>query len=101
MHSIHYSFNCFFGVHLMEKNYSDRPEKKEIDELMGLLGRQALDASKHLATVSAEKKNDALNFMAEILIEKSDFILQENKIDLNNGYNRGQTDALMDRLELN
>ncbi|MDM5318023.1 glutamate-5-semialdehyde dehydrogenase [Fictibacillus sp. b24] len=60
----------------------------------------AQQASKKLALLSEKEKNEALLTIADILEKESDFILKENKKDLDNGEDKGFSEALMDRLRL-
>jgi len=62
---------------------------------------RAREASKVLAVASTELKNNALLEMADALRKNSDYILQENKKDLEVGRKEGLSNALMDRLMLN
>ena len=61
----------------------------------------ASQAARVLAALSTTEKNNALYAMAKALEEKQDFIINENKKDLENGENKGLSTALLDRLMLN
>jgi glutamate-5-semialdehyde dehydrogenase len=67
-------------------------------ELMGL-AKKAKAASYELAELSSTIKNKALFVMAEMLLEHSREILNENKRDLN--ANKGLSKVFLDRLSLN
>ena len=59
------------------------------------------NAARKMASIGTELKNKALLTLAEALLENSDFILSENKKDIENGKKNGITDAFLDRLLLN
>ena len=60
----------------------------------------AKQASLEMALVSAEVKNAFLQSLATLLRENSEFILDENEIDIQNNQER-LSPALIDRLRLN
>ncbi|ANC75708.1 gamma-glutamyl-phosphate reductase [Fictibacillus phosphorivorans] len=60
----------------------------------------AQEASKHLALLSEEEKNEALLVIADTLESETDYILKENEKDLVNGKEKDFSEALMDRLRL-
>ena len=64
------------------------------------LGKRAKAASRVLNTASTEAKNKALLSIADALIENTEFILQRNECDLQNGAKNGMSKALTDRLRL-
>ena len=64
-------------------------------------GINALEAKDFLSTVTTAQKNDALQAIANALRNNIDYIIEENKKDLENGKNSGLSDALLDRLMLN
>lgn len=64
-------------------------------------GALAKKASRKLAYISTETKNNALVAMSEALIKNSEFILVENEKDIENGKNNGMSQGLLDRLALN
>ncbi|NMP38103.1 MAG: glutamate-5-semialdehyde dehydrogenase [Clostridiales bacterium] len=65
------------------------------------LGKNARRAETVLSGASAEAKNAALTALAKALCEKSDFILSENAVDIENGRRAGLSESLLDRLALN
>ncbi len=65
------------------------------------LGKKARQASRVLNTLGQEKKNDGLRRAAQLILEREDEIIEDNKIDVSNGRDNGMTDALIDRLTLN
>lgn len=67
---------------------------------METLGINALEAKDFLSTVTTKQKNDALQAIADALRNNIDYIIEENKKDLENGKNAGLSDALLDRLML-
>ena len=58
----------------------------------------AKNAARELAVLSTDKKNSALLKMADALLENCDYIIEQNKIDLNNANIKP---AMLDRLMLN
>lgn len=64
------------------------------------MGQNAKEASYVLMTASIGQKNDALQKMADELINNTTYILEENKKDLKNAIDRGISKAMLDRLSL-
>ncbi|WP_173917330.1 glutamate-5-semialdehyde dehydrogenase [Halobacillus sp. Marseille-Q1614] len=62
--------------------------------------KEAQKASKKLLILSENEKNEALNHLAGVLEENYETILQANKKDLENGEEKGFSEAFMDRLSL-
>ncbi len=64
------------------------------------IGMKAKKAERFLMTASASEKNKALDSIARELVEKSDYIISQNEIDIKNGRERGMSESLIDRLML-
>ncbi|MBI1996722.1 MAG: glutamate-5-semialdehyde dehydrogenase [Deltaproteobacteria bacterium] len=64
------------------------------------LGRQAKAAARKLAPISSAEKNRALHLMADRLEARSEFLLAENKKDLDAAKAAGSSSALLDRIAL-
>ena len=64
-------------------------------------GEIAKEASKILATAGTDLKNNALCAIADAILEKTDYILNENKKDLQSVEENGVKKAMIDRLSLN
>lgn len=64
------------------------------------LGISAKKASAELAKLTTLKKNDILNAIVRGLKENKEFIIAENKKDLDNGIKKGLSKAFIDRLTL-
>lgn len=64
-------------------------------------GQNAKEASYILSNLSTTKKNEALESMAKKLLEKSDYIINENKKDLEEANLKGMSESMLDRLSLN
>ena len=64
------------------------------------IGRNAKEASYTIMNASSNEKNDALLKMAEKLLENKDYILKENKKDLEKAIEKGTSKAMLDRLSL-
>ena len=70
--------------------------KEYIEEL----GKRAKKAKISAASLSPEEKTAVLQAIADKLIEEKDFILENNKIDINSARARGTSEAMIDRLSL-
>ena len=64
------------------------------------MGRAAKAASRKLATLSTERKNEALEAIARGLEAQTAVVLQQNRLDIEDGRANGLSDALLDRLLL-
>lgn len=94
--------NSKAGCRIMVKeNTSSEVPQDEIRQQMGLLGEQAKAASRILANVPSEKKNQWLIAMADALESSCAELIQENAKDMNAGRRHGLSDAMLDRLQLN
>lgn len=63
--------------------------------------KKAKTASAFVSIASTEEKNHALKTIAEELIKNKDYIIEQNKFDLENGRQNGLSSALLDRLAIN
>ena len=64
------------------------------------LGQKAKEASYELGAASTKEKDEALNLMAEELINAKKDIIAANKIDLDIAESKGTSKAMLDRLAL-
>ncbi|MDF2566772.1 MAG: proA [Oscillospiraceae bacterium] len=64
------------------------------------LGERAKKASFSLGNASTKTKNDALTAIAQMLIEKSDYIIEQNQIDIKAARENGIRENMVDRLML-
>lgn len=64
------------------------------------LGQQAQQAALKLATISTKVKDEALQAMADALLEKKSFIIEQNNKDMKEAEKQNIGDALLDRLML-
>lgn len=64
------------------------------------IAQGAKEASRLLARISTEKKNNALVSMAEALVARASQLQEENARDVEDGKKRGLSAALLDRLAL-
>jgi len=76
-------------------------DNTNIAEIMQAIGARAKEASKTLATTTAERKHAALIGMAEALWNNRQEILDANAIDMAAGKERKLSASFLDRLELN
>ena len=65
------------------------------------LAKQAKAASRQLAPLSSAEKDRALHLMADELEAQSDYLVQENKKDLDAAEKAGISEAIVDRIALN
>lgn len=65
-----------------------------------LKGQKAKEASYVLMTATTEEKNNALIKMGQKLLELKDYILEENKKDLQAAIEKGTSKSMLDRLSL-
>lgn len=65
------------------------------------LGINAKKAADILSTATTAQKNEALLKISKALIENAEYIIEKNKIDLENGKKAGLNQGLLDRLMLN
>ncbi|AEV95689.1 glutamate-5-semialdehyde dehydrogenase [Pediococcus claussenii] len=64
------------------------------------MGKNAQIAANQISQLSTVKKNQALQVMAEALLEHSDEILQANETDMNHATENGVESVMLDRLKL-
>jgi glutamate-5-semialdehyde dehydrogenase len=64
------------------------------------MGKAAKAASYRLATLSSQRKNEALLAIADELEAQGDTVLAQNRLDIEAGRAKGLSDALLDRLLL-
>jgi glutamate-5-semialdehyde dehydrogenase len=79
---------------------SANPEGISIQQYMEAVGQQAAAASRAMSMASTASKNNALEFLADLLIREQSKISQTNQLDLQAGQEKGLDAALLDRLEL-
>jgi len=65
------------------------------------MGQQAKQASRRMAVLPTEKKNEALQAIAEQLEKQTSVILEVNAQDLEDARANGASEAILDRLALN
>ncbi len=64
------------------------------------LGQKSKAASRQMARLTKDKKNDALLAVADALLAHEDEIIAANNIDIENAIHNNMTEALQDRLRL-
>lgn len=77
------------------------PDPDSWMELATTLARNARNAARPLATASAEERNEALLRIAELLENRTEFILDANRADIESARANGTPSAMLDRLMLN
>ena len=65
------------------------------------VGLQAKEASKILAKISTNQKNEALIAMADHILNDKELILEANKIDIKQAKAKDLSESFVDRLDLN
>ena len=68
---------------------------------LNILGQNAKEASYDLGIASTTEKNNALELMANALLNSKQEIIDENKKDLERAIEKGTSKAMLDRLSLN
>ena len=71
-----------------------------VKQYMNCLGEQASAAARLMSAASTANKNNALIYLAELLLQHQTQLMQQNQLDLSAGKERGLEAALLDRLEL-
>ncbi|MCJ8145760.1 glutamate-5-semialdehyde dehydrogenase [Acinetobacter sp. A3.8] len=71
-----------------------------IQAYMTQVGQQARQASRQLASLATDAKNNALSAIYTALEDSQQKILAANKVDVDNGHQKQLDSALLDRLEL-
>jgi len=71
-----------------------------VKEEIKRIAQRANEASSQVAKLSSELKNRALLMIAEGLIEKKEFLLSENRKDLEYAEGKGLSKAMLDRLAI-
>lgn len=71
-----------------------------MNEELNRKGSEAKQASYILASLSAEKKNNALEKMAQLLTNNAEKIITENKKDVEYARNKGISEVMLNRLTL-
>jgi glutamate-5-semialdehyde dehydrogenase len=71
-----------------------------INEQIIDMASEARRAAREIASMSTAAKDRLLGLMADALIEKADYIKEENRKDLEAGREKGLSAAMLDRLEL-
>jgi glutamate-5-semialdehyde dehydrogenase len=92
------------GIHLFSVNYGDfsmsKIDLEEMEKILQAMGEKAVLASRRLAGMSTEEKNNCLLAMADAIEAESDYIKTENEKDLKAGEKNGLSSAMLDRLKL-
>jgi glutamate-5-semialdehyde dehydrogenase len=65
------------------------------------LGKKAKEAFKYISKATTAQKNKALELIAEYISKNADYIIEENKKDVEFAKQRGRSQALIDRVVLN
>ncbi|RZO13056.1 MAG: glutamate-5-semialdehyde dehydrogenase [Verrucomicrobiaceae bacterium] len=73
---------------------------EDIKDKIETMGASALSASRDLATLETDKKNQILMAMAEQLVADTDTIIEANGVDISAAEQNGLTSAMIDRLRL-
>ena len=74
---------------------------KDIKKIMEEIGSNSKVAYERLSTASNEEKNDALHLIANEIENNKEYILSENKKDIQIAKSKNLSEAMIDRLSLN
>ncbi len=74
---------------------------EDIKKIMGEIGFNAKAACAKLSTASDDEKNDALHLMADRIDRNKEYILSENKKDIQIAKSNSLSAAMIDRLSIN
>src|SRR5690625_5918847 len=74
--------------------------KVQLQNEVQLKGKKAQEASYEMTALQPDDKNQALQLIAEQIKADQDFILKENKKDIDTGRDKGMTEAILDRILL-
>jgi len=74
---------------------------KVLQQTIKAISQKAKNASNQTSSISSTIKNKALLLMAEMLESNSEYLISENKKDLEYSSNKGMSGAMIDRLILN
>lgn len=77
-----------------------KQETVSIDKYVLTLGEQAKHAARAMSMATTAQKNNALETLATLLLERQDSLIEVNQLDLQAGKERGLDSAMLDRLEL-
>lgn len=91
------SFIEIIGFHC--KSSDVKKEETKMNEVLAK-GKKAKEIARDLVLKSTSQKNEALAAIAERLIVETAYILEENKLDIEEGKAKGFSDSLLDRLML-
>jgi glutamate-5-semialdehyde dehydrogenase len=86
-----------------QKVYMNNAVQKQeisIQDYIANVTSRATEVCPEIAATSTDKKNQALKFIAEEILNASARLKQQNALDLQAGKKRGLASALLDRLEL-
>lgn len=64
------------------------------------IAKEAKAAKLQMSMLSTQQKNDILTAIADSLIKNQDYIIEQNKLDLQNAIDNGMRKAMVDRLTL-
>ncbi len=78
-----------------------KTDKNTLFKKLSKMASDAKEASRRLANLSTEKKNECLRSMAEALLNNKDAILASNKKDLKMAKDKGLSGVFLERLSLN
>jgi len=84
----------------MTANTAKNQMKNELSKLLTDIASKSKTAAAELSRASSGAKNEALNKMAQDLIIKAEYIISENKKDIEEGNSKGLSSAMIDRLTL-
>ena len=69
-----------------------------VSKKMVLIGKNAKVSSQTLRRLTEQKKNEVLSFISSFLSDNKDFIIRENKKDMEFGLSKNLSESMLDRL---
>ncbi len=85
---------------MSEIKAKNKAQHTRLSKLITDIAEKAKNASYRLAKADSGAKNEALTRMSDGIIERSRFIIEENKIDVDEARSKGLSGAMIDRLAL-
>ena len=75
-------------------------DEENVEQMMNVMGQGARQAATRMASASAAQKNAALQALADVLGEQSDFLQAANEQDIARAQDAGLSAPMVDRLRL-
>ena len=83
-----------------QPSFLQKNKMSDLNKNIIKIGKQAKDASLLLSKISSEQKNNAIEAMADNIINNKQAILDANQKDIDNAIKSGLSESFIDRLKL-